>query len=91
MGSSILYKPLLFGMSSEKQESFLKMSILTTAAILCKYKQICYIILLYRTNLFILTLTKFFQLLQLDFFLYFDLKALFMNLILISIIVLHSI
>ncbi|VVC39576.1 Oligosaccharyl transferase, STT3 subunit [Cinara cedri] len=34
MGSSTLYKPLLFGMSSEKQESFLKMSILTTAAIL---------------------------------------------------------
>ncbi|XP_025411065.1 dolichyl-diphosphooligosaccharide--protein glycosyltransferase subunit STT3A [Sipha flava] len=34
MGSSVLYKPLLFGMSSEKQESFLKMSILTTAAIL---------------------------------------------------------
>lgn len=37
MGSTILYKPLVFGMSSEKQESFLKMSILTTAAILCQY------------------------------------------------------
>lgn len=36
MGSTLLFK--LFGMSSEKQESFLKMSILTTAAILCKYK-----------------------------------------------------
>ncbi|KAL4120880.1 hypothetical protein QTP88_013492 [Uroleucon formosanum] len=34
MGSAVLYKPLLFGMSSEKQESFLKMTILTTAAVL---------------------------------------------------------
>jgi len=30
----MLYKPLLFGMSNEKQESFLKMTILTTAAVL---------------------------------------------------------
>lgn len=37
MGLAFLNKPL-FGMSNEKQESFLKMSILTTAAILCKYK-----------------------------------------------------
>lgn len=34
MSSTVLYKPLLFGMSSEKQESFLKMTILTTAAVL---------------------------------------------------------
>ncbi|XP_060868953.1 dolichyl-diphosphooligosaccharide--protein glycosyltransferase subunit STT3A [Metopolophium dirhodum] len=34
MSSTMLYKPLLFGMSSEKQESFLKMTILTTAAVL---------------------------------------------------------
>lgn len=38
MSSTVLVKPLLFGMSNEKQESFLKMSILTTAAVLCKYK-----------------------------------------------------
>lgn len=44
MGSTILYKPLLFGMSSEKQESFLKMSILTTAAILCEYSLIYFIL-----------------------------------------------
>jgi len=36
MVSTVLFKP--FGMSSEKQESFLKMSILTTAAILCEYE-----------------------------------------------------
>lgn len=41
MSSTILYKPLMFGMSTEKQESFLKMSILTTAAILCEYIQMC--------------------------------------------------
>uniref|UniRef100_A0A2S2PT40 Dolichyl-diphosphooligosaccharide--protein glycosyltransferase subunit STT3A n=1 Tax=Schizaphis graminum TaxID=13262 RepID=A0A2S2PT40_SCHGA len=34
MSSTALYKPLLFGMSNEKQESFLKMTILTTAAVL---------------------------------------------------------
>ncbi|XP_060850792.1 dolichyl-diphosphooligosaccharide--protein glycosyltransferase subunit STT3A [Rhopalosiphum padi] len=34
MSSTVLYKPLLFGMSNEKQESFLKMTILTTAAVL---------------------------------------------------------
>lgn len=40
MGSTVLYKPFLFGMSNEKQESFLKMSILTIAAVLCEYDQI---------------------------------------------------
>ncbi|CAH1737273.1 hypothetical protein AGLY_005381 [Aphis glycines] len=34
MSSNVLYKPLVLGMSSEKQESFLKMTILTTAAVL---------------------------------------------------------
>ncbi|XP_025203184.1 dolichyl-diphosphooligosaccharide--protein glycosyltransferase subunit STT3A [Melanaphis sacchari] len=34
MSSTVLHKPMLFGMSNEKQESFLKMTILTTAAIL---------------------------------------------------------
>lgn len=85
MGSSGLYKPLLFGMSSEKQESFLKMSILTTAAILCKYNLIRMII--FESY----NVTIIFQLSLQDFFLYFDLKALSMNLILISTIVLHSI
>jgi len=37
MSSNVLYKPLVLGMSSEKQESFLKMTILTTAAVLCEY------------------------------------------------------
>lgn len=34
MSSNVLYKPVVLGMSSEKQESFLKMTILTTAAVL---------------------------------------------------------